>query len=79
MLFLLDTGCQRRAVGRRVAQALDLAGITHTVGAPSFAQFAKGGSRVEPYLPGYNTASECSSFFSTILIPKKPESCDEQP
>jgi len=27
----------------RVAQAFDLAGITNTVGAPSFAQFAKGG------------------------------------
>jgi len=27
-----------------VAQAFDLAGVTNTVGAPSFAQFAKGGS-----------------------------------
>jgi hypothetical protein len=27
-----------------VAQAFDLAGITNTVGAPSFASFAKGGS-----------------------------------
>src|SRR5579862_1046700 len=30
---------------RRMAQALDLAGITNTGGAPSFAFFAKGGSR----------------------------------
>src|ERR1035437_1289230 len=30
---------------RRGAQAFDLAGITNTVGAPSFAHFAKGGSR----------------------------------
>src|ERR1035437_9338392 len=30
---------------RRVAQAFDLAGITNTVGAQSFAHFAKGGSR----------------------------------
>jgi hypothetical protein len=28
----------------RAAQAFDLAGITNTVGAPSFAQFAKGGN-----------------------------------
>jgi hypothetical protein len=29
----------------RVAQVFDLAGITNTAGAPSFAHFAKGGSR----------------------------------
>jgi hypothetical protein len=29
----------------RVAQAFDLAGISNTMGAPSFAVFAKGGSR----------------------------------
>jgi hypothetical protein len=34
----------RRKMLWRVAQAFDLAGVTNTVGAPSFAQFAKGGS-----------------------------------
>jgi hypothetical protein len=34
----------RSGQARRVAQAFDLAGITNTVGAPSFAQFAKGGN-----------------------------------
>jgi hypothetical protein len=41
---------------RRVAQAFDLAGITNTAGAPSFAFFAKGGRNSEtdgtfPYFP----------------------------
>ena len=33
-----------RPASRRVAQASDFAGITNTAGAPSFAQFAKGGT-----------------------------------
>jgi hypothetical protein len=33
-----------------VAQAFDLAGITNTVGAPSFAFFAKGGRRSDRVL-----------------------------
>jgi hypothetical protein len=39
------------------AQALDLAGISNTVGAPSFAYFAKGGYHEGLQLPSYVTRS----------------------
>jgi hypothetical protein len=39
----------------RVAQAFDLAGITNTLGAPSFAPFAKGGYHERRQLRSYAT------------------------
>jgi hypothetical protein len=48
----LDPEIKSRAIpffNRRVAQAFDLPGISRTVGAPSFAFFAKGGNRKCPH------------------------------
>ena len=45
---IVDKSKQRTTSGlsmRRVAQAFDFAGITNRMGAPSFAFFAKGGTR----------------------------------
>jgi hypothetical protein len=57
----------------RVARAFDLAGITNTEGAPSFAFLAKGGSRKFRRQVGLITCPQQNSGRGTSMISKSQE------